>query len=244
MGKMHLVKPPPYLTTAKFSGRSANWYRLGSSNWSGFETKAASGNRYRSALGRWYEPHFYHSACRSNAEVTWVGLGGSARPRNVLGQDGTAWHLQGVKLHQSWTELLPKQKTAIPQRIKATPGGLFEAYVKRYSGGFHFLLYNIYTGEGTTIDAPYSRYNGRTAEAIVERPTYVYSNGSTSLANLSNFRKLRFKGAWVNGSSASNRIGRYPHHKITMSSSRHVLSKPNNLYNGGKSFSVVQYHCR
>jgi hypothetical protein len=229
------VTPPPYLVEGK-ARMSMNFY-----NWSGYTTKPASLNgAYRQVTGRWVEPRFYHSVCSRNSFGVWAGLGGwSPGPGAPLAQAGTAHGVGGMKSHQGWSEVLPKQRSVVVQPIMASAGRLFQVHVRRIRGGFHFTMYNLRTRRSLSFNVASGKYNGHTAEMIAERPLV-----GGNYTNLSNFRTLTVKSVLVNGKSRLHRIGNYRHEKIVMHSSSRMLAEPDDLYNYGRSFQIFQRHCR
>ena len=231
---LQVATPPPTLAEAN-ARMSIRFY-----NWSGYTTKSSRHNRYFSVWGRWIEPSFHPSACRHNSLGIWAGLGGwSPSAGAPLAQDGTAHGVGGLANHQGWSEVLPKQRRIIAQPIRATPGKLFQAHVRRIRGGFHFTMHNFHTHKSVNFVVRSRRYNGRTAELIAERPSV---NGK--FTHLSNFKTLRVKSVLVNGVNRHHRIGHYPHQKAIMTNGSRTMASPADLFNRGRSFHVTQYHCR
>jgi hypothetical protein len=182
-----------------------------SNNWSGYY---ASGASFTEAGAHWTEPSV-QSGCSGATAGTWAGLGGMNSGN--LAQNGTAllWPVGGV--HQAWWEILPANPTFI--NFYADPGYGFEVMTSRYSGNFLFFFNNDRTGYATTISVASSRYDGSTAEVIVERgyPAPLANIGTESLQAYAN----------------NNYMSSYTHTSIVMKNGSNTLTQVSSMGSSG-----------
>jgi len=207
-----------------------------SPTWSGYVVTEPPGTFNHAEM--WYvEPRFYHSRCSANSELTWAGIGGAHT--STLSQDGTSHSALGLRNHQAWWEILPA--TAVPVKgIYGHPDYLFDASVRRITGGFRFFMYDYYFNISWATDvtgSAFNRYDGSSAEAIAERPLV-----NKIPTNLSNFRTIMVGSALANG-SAFNTFNPVGHrHGVHMISNGRDLADPSGIGPGG-SFTITQHNC-
>ena len=224
---MHVVTPPPFLVVL-----DARADTVDSENWSGYAVTGSAGE-FTHAEAWYYEPEFKYSKCSENSEVTWAGIGGYYENSKALGQDGTLYKIPHAENHQAWTEVLEKQKGIVPQELVAVPGFEFDASTRWLGAGYKFYMYNYYGGETVAVEAEIDEYDGRSAEAIAERPEI-----GGKPANLSNFGELEFKTTRANGTE----INSFTHHGIHMYEGSTQLATVSDLGSGG-SFTDTQLDC-
>jgi Peptidase A4 family len=181
------VTPPPFLAETRASADTVYTY-----NWSGYAVSGSHGT-YTHAEAWYIEPTYYGSACSTNAEVTWAGLGGYNGSGDDLGQDGTGHGVPGMGNHQAWWEIVPGYNI-VPVNFYGHSGYLFDASTRWLGNGYRFYLYDYYSATTDAFDVSSSTYSGDSAEAVAERPTI---NGSFS--DLSNFGTLTFSETQANG---------------------------------------------
>jgi Peptidase A4 family len=225
------VTPPPFL--AETHARADTVY---SSNWAGYAVSGSSGT-YTHAEAWYIEPSFGSSVCTSNSEVTWAGIGGYFA-NSPLGQDGTSHNVPGMNNHQAWWEVYPNNNIQ-PVNFYGHAGYLFDASTRRISGGYRFYMHDYYSGTTDAFDVSINNYDGRSAEAIAERPSV---NGS--LTNLSNFGTLTFSSSEANGSGINNYSPSGVRHGIHMENFNNGddLADPSTIGSDGY-FTVTQHHC-
>jgi hypothetical protein len=165
--------------------------------------------------------------------LTWAGIGLGAQ--SALAQAGTSVDTPGIGQYQGWYEVLPDQTTLNLLPLSGAGGWRFEADITRYSGYYHFYVYDSFSGNWLGFNVPTSSYDGSHADFIVERPL---TNGS--LLNLTNFNTEQFNDAWVNG---SNPIGNYPNAPISMYNGANLLASATSLSNK-VSFTDVWWACQ
>ncbi len=136
--------------------------------------------------------------------------------------------------NQAWSEILPTQKTIVPQNLYATPGYYFIADVQSVGGNtFHFYMYNYYNGAALSYYVTAYGLDASTADYIIERPTV---NGSPT--NLSNFGSVPFQGFTDNTA-----FGDFPNNATTMyGTSGRTLAYPSGI-NSGYWFTDTQSNC-
>jgi len=171
-----------------------------SSNWSGFELRAASGT-YDLVLGEWYVPTVYYETNAHTYSAYWIGLDGDGT--SDLWQAGTEQEIQDIDIlgihfdftnYYAWSEFLPPQGTeqVIPN-FTVNPGDLMFTEVWVGNSGQSPSLSGLYAiafvedvsrGEYTTIytcrgfsifgactNLAQTAIGGSEAEWIMERPT-------------------------------------------------------------------------
>lgn len=225
------VKPPPFLAESHASADTVYYY-----NWSGYAVTGSRGN-YTHAEAWYIEPTYYSSACSTNAEVTWAGLGGYNGSGDALGQDGTAHGVPGVGNHQAWWEIVPGYNI-VPVNFYGHNGDLFDASTRWLGNGYRFYLYDYGSGTTDAFDVSSSTYSGDSAEAIAERPTI---NGSFS--NLSNFGTMTFSETQANGIGMDQYSASGTRHGIHMiDTSGNDMADPSGIGSAGY-FTDTQHSC-
>lgn len=226
------VTPPPFLTETHASADNVYTY-----NWSGYAVTGSHGS-YTHAETWYVEPTYYGSACSTNAEVTWAGLGGYYGSGDGLGQDGTAHGVPGMGDHQAWWEIVPGYNI-IPVNFYGHSGYLFDASTRWLGNGYRFYLYDYYSATTDAFDVSSGTYSGDSAEAIAERPTI---NGS--FANLSNFGTMTFSASQANGVGMNNYSPNGTRHGLHMiDTSGTDMADPSGIGSNGY-FTDTQHSCR
>lgn len=100
-------------------------------------------------------------------------------------------------------------------------------------------MHDYFSGTTIAFDVSINNYDGRSAEAIAERPSV---NGS--LTNLSNFGTLTFSRSEANGSGLNNYSPNGVRHGIHMENFNNgdILADPSSIGSDG-FFTVTQHHC-
>jgi hypothetical protein len=221
--------PPSFLAETDAKALSTT-----NSHWSGYVVTGNAGS-FTHAEAWYVEPTIHSSVCSSTAEVTWAGLGGWST--NNLAQDGTGSGVPGMGSHQAWWEILPADTIPV-SGLYGQAGSLFDASVRRISGGFRFWLESYGTGKTVAFDVSSGSYDGSSAEAIVERPLV---NGSfTDLSNYETtvFEQTEANGVYFNEFNANTQ--RYGVHMLD--GSDHPMATVNTVSTYG-SFADTQERC-
>jgi hypothetical protein len=193
MGHAHPAAAPPFLAETHARSSYTDQYSL---NWSGYAAGGSDG-KFTEAEAYYYEPSYYPDSCSSSSAVDWAGIGGYYK-NSPLGQDGTAFGVPGMAAHQAWWELYPINDIQ-PVNLTATIGYIVDASVEWIRRGtdtyYAFYVENTRSGAYVALQYHTSSYDGRSAEAITERPTI---NGSIS--DLSNYKTMTYHQTYANGS--------------------------------------------
>ena len=223
---------PPFLAESNAQSDTVWSY-----NWSGYSLTAKAGTFTHAET--WYvEPSYGSSVCSSNAASIWAGIGGY-NDGGTVSQNGTAHNVPGIGNHQAWWEVWPyNNMTAVG--LYGHPGYEFDASVRRLSTGWRYYFYDYYSRKTVTLDVTIAAYDGKTAEAVAERPTI---NGNWSY--LSNFGTLHFDETLVNGEPLNSQPGGSARHGIHMNAkvTGDTLAEPSDI-SGDGAFTVNQEHCK
>lgn len=158
-----------------------------SANWAGVAANHPAGDQFVSVSGEYDQPPSNSDGCNTSEEVSWVGLGG-VYSQGLL-QAGTGIKPNGDKY--AWYEYL-KAGGGVPiqpiDNLNVHVGDHMHISVfyepANDKAGFYVL--NETTGDSKSViknNLGAAYYDGKTAEAVDERPAY----GPGNYANLKNF---------------------------------------------------------
>lgn len=225
--------PPPFL--AQTHAHADTVY---SNNWAGYAV-TGNGGTFTHAEAWYYEPAFGGSRCSTNADVTWAGIGGYYSNSGALGQDGTAHGLSGMGDHQAWWEVYPYNNiTAVS--LYGHSGYLFDASTAWVgSGGYYaFYMKDYYSGNYLAFRGYVDHYDGRSAEAITERPSI---NGSYTY--LSNFGTMTVNSSQAQGVPINDYDPNTRRHGVHMTDTSGTdMADPSSIGSGGH-FTISQHSC-
>jgi hypothetical protein len=222
VGNLKFVAPPPALRMVPLH------FTRNTANWAG---QVGTKGGFTSVQVTYTEPNVTNT-CSGGAVGFWGGLGG--RFTTNLAQNGTSQHAPGLASDQAWYEILPAAPVAVP--LFASPGFNFAAFTTRQvaTGTFLFFWWNSHTDDSLSLQVASSRFDGSTAELIVERPR-LSTGGFTPLA----------KFGTINGRLTANnvRIGE-PNEKDEMYNGAKLLASTSDLdFFNGEYFSVTWKAC-
>ncbi|MGA8364608.1 MAG: hypothetical protein WB709_08810 [Solirubrobacteraceae bacterium] len=196
-----------------------------SAYWGGYVNDVPIGsneNEYTHVTGYYKEPAGSTTLeCPAGASsATWVGLGGWATGKEILGQDGTVlrWEFKGKERghHEAFYEVLPKEPVYL--NFFGSPGYFMEADTKWVAseGAYHFYLDNFKTGKFMAPKAE-GEFDGESADFIDERE---FGH------ELFDFEKVTFQG-FTNGTA----FQKYPTEKVTMYNGKEENVRVSNIVN-------------
>ena len=226
--------PPPFLAETHAHADTVYTY-----NWAGYAVTGSAGT-FTHAEAWYYEPEFGGSRCSTNSDVTWAGIGGYYSGSSALGQIGTAHGVPGVGNHQAWWEVYPYNNITPISLYGHIGGYLVDASAAWVgSGGFYaFYIKDYYSGNYLAFREYINHFDGRSAEAITERPSI---NGSFS--NLSNFGTLTVNSSQANGQGINNYSPNGVRHGVHMiDTSGTDMADPSTIGSNGY-FTVSQHSC-
>jgi alpha-tubulin suppressor-like RCC1 family protein len=217
---------PTELSLAAEPGSEPGFFNTGSSaSWGGYVNDVPTGsneNAYTHVTGYYKEPAGSTTfECPAGASSsTWVGLGGWATGKEILGQDGTVlrWELNGKERghHEAFYEILPKEPVYL--NFFGSPGSFMEADTKWVAseGAYHFYLANFKTGKFIAPKAE-GEFDGESADFIDERE---FGH------ELFDFEKVTFQ-AFTNGTA----FQKFPTEKIPMYNGKEENVQVSNVVN-------------
>lgn len=225
------ASPPPFLAETHAQADTVYMYY-----WAGYAVTGSAGTFYHAEA--WYkEPTFYSSSCSSTAAVTWAGIGDYYNDGSPIGQDGTGHNVPGLGNHQAWWEVYPYNNITAIGFIYGHPGYKFDASTYWFGSGYTFYVKDYYSGNYTAFREDINHYDGRSAEAIIERPSV---NGSHT--DLSNFKTMYFTNTEANGKGLQNWTDGNRHGIHMQAANGDDLADPSTIGSDG-AFSVSQHHC-
>lgn len=231
MSNLHPVVPPRSLIEVKIKADAT------SSSWSGFVANSSCNSSCTFAEAYYNEPQYTGSCPHSDAAAIWAGIGGWNNG-NLLGQDGTGYHFVAMSNHEAWYQTDPNGY-AVAQPLFGNVGYGFIAKTQWVAGsGWHFYMYDYYTGNFVSPNVAASSADLSTADFIVERPT---NNGVRQ--DLSDYYYTTFNDAWVNGTGSGNGVGSYPHFAVQMWNGSHKLADTSGTSNNGQTFTDYWHLC-
>jgi hypothetical protein len=222
MGQVRFAAPPAVLI------EGPKPFYIHNDHWSGYVDTGHS--NYNEVGVDFTEPHIGSSVCSSDAEGTWVGIGGYTT--GTLSQDGTAYGTGHP--HGAWWEVLPAGPVysswngSAGDTIDATT--TWDTTTNRW--GFAVI-------DGSHILNPAEQgggYDGSSAEFITERPGGF---------NLSNFGTIPFTNAYsYYGSTGRHGVGQLSHTEIRMWDGSRNMATPSSISgSNSQKFSITQNHC-
>jgi hypothetical protein len=200
-----------------------------STNWSGYAAHGVAG-AFTSVAASWVEPT---GKCTSATTYSsfWVGLDGYHS--NSVEQTGTSVDCSGgAPVYYAWYEMFPKFPKML--RLTITPGDHITASVTTDShGSFTMKLTDTTTGKSQTTVKTLASAKLKSAEVIAEAPS-----SSTGVLPLTNFGKVSFSAATMNGGALSSANP----DEITMVQGNGNPKATPSAISGGNAFSVTWNH--
>jgi len=172
-------KAAPFRPGCEGTERSNGFYEgeVDSSPWSGYvENALGEGNKFRTAVGGFYQPSENSSVCGPEAEVSsWVGLGGYGAEQFL--QTGTEALATGLYNPESYRAFIEIYSPHYQSRYVVTSAFVWPNQFERLYVGYDYnsetaYYYDINEADGQTILTEYhlghAFYDGQTAEWIEE----------------------------------------------------------------------------
>ena len=208
-------------------------------NWAGYE---ATNGKYTSVSGTWTVPTVTATSSATQADATWVGIGGvtsrdliQGGTQEIVNGGGSSAGNNNVQ-YIAWYETLPQASQPIPVTIH--PGDSVTVSLTETvqgSGIWNFSFRNNTTGQNYQTSINYSSSES-SAEWIEEMPTDV-----NTLVPLDAFGSIPFTNtsAVKNGSSVN--LSNAGARSLTMVSSKgQTIASPSGIGTDGSSFTVTR----
>lgn len=201
-----------------------------SQNWSGYE---ATTGTFTAVSGTWTIPSVL-SASSTQADATWIGIGG------VTGHDLVQAGTQGVingsgaPVYEAWYETLPQATQQVP--LTVSPGDSMTASLTQVSTGqWSVSIRDNTTGQSYQLSLPYSS-SLSSAEWIEEMPT-----SGNGFVPLDNFGTSSFSNGMTTQNGNSVTIAGSGAQVLTMvTTGGQALATPSALGADGESFTVTR----
>jgi len=180
-----LLAPPT--STSGDQGLGVQYGTEYSLAWCGYEAQGANGT-YSSVHGAWYVPDIPigEPGYQTNSGL-WVGLDGDDGATDLV-QAGTAQNyldLDGLNFanYTAWTEVVPNQPVGQPLPLNISAGDQMFVDVWVSDGQAYFLVADDATNETVVSQTALgkTKFLGKTAEWIMERPTVAGKFGELSM---------------------------------------------------------------
>lgn len=201
-------------------------------NWAGYQ---ATGGTFTGVSGTWTVPSV-PSANSTEADATWVGIGGVASHDLIQAGTQALINGSGAPAYQAWYEILPNTTQQVPLTVSA--GDSMSASITETaagSGEWNVSIRDNTTGQSYQTTLAYNSSQS-SAEWIEEMP----SDGS-SFVPLDNFDTVSFSGgtAVENGNTVS--IAGAGATELTMvNGAQQTLAAPSAIGADGESFTITR----
>ncbi len=210
------------------SGASSNL----SYNWAGYQ---ATGGTFTAVSGTWTVPAV-PSANSTEADATWVGIGGVESHDLIQAGTQALINGSGAPAYQAWYEILPNTTQQVP--LSVSPGDSMTASIAEAatgSGEWNVSIRDNTTGQSYSTTLSYNSSQS-SAEWIEEMP----SDGS-SFVPIDNFGTVSFTGATTveNGNTVSM-TGAGATELTMVNGAQQALVTPSAIGSDGESFMVAR----